>query len=119
MTEEGSLKSAVDDYLQVRKNQGKLVFLRLNAGDFIEARGKTRRRIKGCPKGTADFEVIKGWDSTEDIAKLCEPRVIFLELKGSKAKQTKEQKEFEQSIMKFGCEYHVVRSLEDLQKVIE
>ncbi len=56
---EAQLKKTVEDYLQYGANQGQWVFLRLNSGDFIETRGETRRRIKGCPKGTADFLVIQ------------------------------------------------------------
>ena len=47
---EADLKRTVEDYLQIGQNQGKWIFLRLNAGDFIEVRGNTRRRIKGCQR---------------------------------------------------------------------
>jgi len=35
MTNEGSLKSAVEGYLTILQNQGKLIFLRLNAGGIV------------------------------------------------------------------------------------
>ena len=63
---EKDLKRTVEDYLQYQQNQGKLVYLRLNAGDFIEVRGETRRRVKGCPKGTADFLVLQNHVFYED-----------------------------------------------------
>jgi len=107
MAEEGSLKSMVEDWLQIQENAGKLKHLRLNAGDFIEVRGNSRRRVRGCPPGTADLEVI------------ISGRTIFLELKSSKGKQTKEQKEFEHDVKAQGCEYHIVRSFENLQEVIK
>ena len=65
---EAELKQSVTDYLEILQAQGHLLFLRLNAGDFIELRGNSRRRIKGCPKGTADLLV------------LAEGKVTFLEL---------------------------------------
>ena len=116
MTEEGSLKSAVEDYLQVLENQGKLKFFRLNAGDFIEVRGDSRRRIKGCKKGTADFEVIEEID--DHIYRHSYPRVIFIETKSKTGKQTKEQKEFERDVIFQGCEYHIVRTFEEIVGVL-
>lgn len=111
---EADLKLAVTDYLQYAQNQGKLVYLRLNAGDFIEVRGDTRRRVKGCPKGTADLMVIKrGYYECVTIL-----RAIFLELKSAKGKQTKEQAEFQQMIEEQGAEYYIIRSIERLQEVL-
>ena len=107
MTEEGTLKSTVENYLQVLENQGKLIFLRLNSGDFIEVRGNSRRRVKGCPAGTADFEIIVG------------ECTIFLELKSKNGKQNKEQKLFERKVKSFGCEYHIIRSFEELENVLK
>ena len=47
---EADLKRAVTDFLEIGQSQGRWVYLRLNTGDFIEVRGKTRRRVKGCPR---------------------------------------------------------------------
>ncbi len=104
---EAELKSAVDDYLNILQNQGKVLFLRLNSGDFIEVRGETRRRVRGCPKGTADYIVIMP------------NRVIFLELKSDVGKQSKEQKEFQGKVEEQGALYYVVRSVDEVMEVIE
>ena len=56
---EADLKKTVIDLLQYKQNLGELVFFRLNSGDFIEVRGDTRRRIKGCMKGCADILVLR------------------------------------------------------------
>lgn len=106
-TPEGVLKREVDNYLQELADQGKLILLRLNAGDFLDVRGGYRRRVKGCPKGTADMLVV--YDS----------RIVFLELKGPTGRQTPEQKAFEQTAKERECEYHVVRSLDQVKEVIE
>ncbi len=108
---EADLKLAVEDYLTYKQNAGELMFLRLNAGDFIEVRGSTRRRVKGCPAGTADFEVIKG-----DIDTMLRPRckVIFLELKSEKGKTTEAQDEFADLVRKQGANYFVIRDVEEL-----
>ena len=106
MTEEGSLKSTVSDWLQIQENQGKLIFLRLNAGGIV-IEGEKRRYFRGVKRGAADFEVIT------------DGRVIFLELKSKNGKQNKEQKLFERKVKSFGCEYHIIRSFEELENVLK
>ena len=116
-------------YLDIGQNQGKWVYLRLNSGDFIEVRGKTRRRIKGCPKGTADFEVlrlatfqfshaIRPGEDAFTTAWFTYCKAVFLELKSTKGKQTKEQKDFQGMVEKQECQYFIIRSLDELIKVL-
>ena len=112
---EGQLKSAVSDYLEIGQNQGKWVYLRLNAGDFIEVRGNTRRRIKGCPKGTADFVVIRAQRGTFRVY----PKVIFIELKSEKGRWPAEQRAFKKMVEMQGCEYHLIRSFEGLEETLK
>ena len=57
---ESDIKRACEDYLQYRMNLGELVFVRLNAGEFIEVRGTTRRKIRGAPAGASDLFILKG-----------------------------------------------------------
>jgi hypothetical protein len=104
---ESELKSVIVDYLEICQRQGKLYWDRLNSGDFIEVRGPTRRRVKGCRKGTADLFI------------LSDSRVIFLELKSEKGKQTETQKEFEMTMKLYGNEYYIVKSFEDLETILE
>jgi len=106
---EGELKLAVSDYLQFAQNQGKLYFDRLNSGDFIEVRGKTRRRVTGCRKGTADFFVL-----TKYKCGLWIPRIIFLELKSPRGRSTPEQGAFKKMVEDQLAEYHIVRSIEEV-----
>ena len=102
---EGDIKRAVSDYLEYKQNAGELYFDRLNSGSFIEVRGQTRRRVKGCRAGTADFFVLKSG------------RVIFLEIKSAKGKLRTEQKCFKTLVEGFGAEYYIIRSIEELAEI--
>ena len=123
---EASVKSAVEDRLQIAQNQGQLLYNRLNAGDFIEARGESRRRIKGVKKGRPDFEVFQAvkYELFHDgqAFGLCKSRsacrVTFLEIKSSKGKQSPEQIAFEQEAKKMNCRYFVVRDADELVEII-
>ena len=110
---EAELKSAVEEYLQYKQNAGELVYLRLNTGEFIELRGDTRRRVKGCPKGTADLLVLMGAGGFVGCL-----RVIFLELKSEKGRSSPEQAAFGKLVEMQGCEYHIVRSIEEMEEVL-
>uniref|UniRef100_A0A6H2A0C8 VRR-NUC domain-containing protein n=1 Tax=viral metagenome TaxID=1070528 RepID=A0A6H2A0C8_9ZZZZ len=102
---ESNLKRQLEDYLQFQQNLGRLLFLRLNAGNFIELRGNNRRRIKGCPKGTADLLVLAGG------------KVTFLELKSKRGKLTDAQVEFSRAAWEQGADYHIIRSLEEVREL--
>ena len=105
MTNEGSLKSAVEGYLTILQNQGKLIFLRLNAGGIV-IEGEKRRYFQGAKPGTADLEVIMGG------------KTIFLELKNKKGELSLAQKAFRDAVRAQGAEFYIVKSLDDLIVVI-
>ena len=115
---EADIKRAVDDFLTYQQNLGKLVFLRLNSGDFIETRGETRRRIRGCPKGTADYLVLHEGGELFATDKLFACMCVFIELKSPAGKQSKEQKEFQALVEAQGAEYHIVRSVSELERIL-
>ncbi len=110
---ESDLKYGVDDYLQYGINLGKWYAFRLNSGDFIVGEeGKSRRRVKGTPKGTADFEVFRRIPNS----KAC--RVIFIETKSPDGRQRPEQVEFERKARAQGAEYYLIRDLDELIKIL-
>ena len=111
---EGQLKRAASDYLQYGESQGKWLWLRLNAGQFPTQSGRWAR---GCRKGTADLLVLVGFYGSGMATGHC--RTIFLETKSIRGKQTKEQKEFQVKAEVQGCEYYVIRSIEELQEAID
>ncbi len=111
---EADLKRCISDYLQIGTSQGRFYADRLNSGEVIEVRGNTRRRVKLCRTGTADFFVLKLSDCMDCVG--C--RVIFLEVKGDKGMQRQEQKDFQELIEAQGGEYYIVRSLEEVQEIL-
>lgn len=46
-------------------------------------------------------------------------KVLFIEVKDATGTQKPKQKDFEQIVYNLGFEYHLVRSLEDFQKIIQ
>ena len=125
---EADVKRAVEDWLQYASNQGKLYFERLNAGEFIETRGDTRRRIKGAPKGAADFEVLQGVSFSLTYAGMPlnhQPpvipatRVTFIEVKKPKGgKQSDDQKVFEAKVRQFHARYFIVTSVDQMEEIL-
>ena len=103
---EADLKRTVTDYLEYQQNAGKLLYFRLNAGDFIELRGNTRRRVKGCMAGTSDLEIIK------------DGKPIFFELKSARGRTSPAQNAFKILVEEQGASYSIVRSLEELEELL-
>lgn len=54
-----------------------------------------------------------------DLVAVLNNKVVFIELKTKKGKQSKKQKEVEQEIKNRGVDYIVVRNLEDLQNYLK
>lgn len=124
---EAQVKSACEDYLEIMKAQGKLIYFRLNAGDFIETRGGSRRRIKGAGQGTADLVVIQGGEV--QMVHILQPEkahashpvcfVTFVECKATKGQVRPVQMEFKETVEKLNCRYFIVRSLDELMEVLK
>ena len=122
---EAQVKRAVEEYLGYAQNQGKLWWSRLNAGSFLVDKGTPRERmIKGAGAGTADLIVIQpGQVHLEYMSKQQGPGIpvaftTFVECKSSKGKQRPEQKEFQERVEKLHCRYCVVRSVDELQEIL-
>jgi len=112
---EADVKRAVEDYLQLLRNQKKLWFTRLNSGNAFKEFGGRRYRIKLCDEGTADYLVI----TMDDFLYEETTEAIFLEIKSAKGKQSGKQKEFQAEVEEQGCSYFVVRSLEEVEGLLE
>ena len=123
---EAEVKLAVQQYLQYRQNQGELVFLRLQSGEIIEVRGKTRRRVKLCPPGTYDFVVFQPTNYTlyhqAEAVRGCEPvkacRVTFLEIKSSEGKTTEAQDRFAEEAKKMNCRCFTIRDADQIEEIL-
>lgn len=108
---EADVKRAVEDYLLILENQGKLWFERLNTGSFFVGEGGSSRRIRGCRTGTADFIiVVKPRWQIDPI------RVIFIETKRPKGKGAREsQLEFKAKVEAVGMLWYLARTVEEVE----
>ena len=61
----------------------------------------------GCHKGVSDLIAVKNGS------------VYFIEIKTEKGKMSAYQEEFKTNIEEKGCYYFVVRSLEDIERIIK
>ncbi len=121
---EADLKRTVQEYLQIKSNQGVIYADRLNSGTFVVDVGTRKERIiQGCKSGTADFYFIQ---RTAFVARggksyvtLPYCRVVYIECKGEGGKQSPEQQEFEQLVKAQGAEYHVVRDVDEVEQLVE
>lgn len=110
---ETQIQTAIIYLLSFYENQGKLFFNRMNnIPTPIKDRvtGKTlgyRKLSMGAKKGIPDIWVIK------------DGKTIGLEVKAPKGTQQKEQKDIEERFKRNGAEYHIVRSVEDVKKVLD
>lgn len=105
---ESEIQSGIIDFLTVLEGQGKLFFQRTNNTTVYDPVGKRFRSLsKGQKKGFPDILILKSG------------RTIGIEVKTSTGRQSKEQKLIEQNFIEQGMEYYVVRSIEDVIKVLK
>lgn len=101
------IQSAILDYLAILERQGKLFFQRTNNNTIFDTKKNIHRSLaKGQKKGFPDVIVI--------ISGLC----IGIEIKSKTGRQSKEQKEIEAKFKSNGAEYYVVRSVEEVRKIL-
>lgn len=100
---ETMIQASIIQYLQMLDNMWKIYFFRSWAWSVRTQTGsffKTWR--KWCP----DISVVKDW------------KYIWLEVKNEKWRQTENQKIAEKYIRKVWWEYYVVRSVDDVVKIL-
>ncbi len=118
---ESDVIRVINDYLQIQRNQGKLMFIRNNTGAIpIEAGKNKRRYIRFGDKGSPDFLVwipSAKWAYEADMG-VDYLRSIAIEAKSDIGKQSKDQIKWQADFEKLGGEYYIARCLEDLIKVI-
>lgn len=104
---ETQIQSQIIDYLQLLENQGKLFVQRVNNMGVYDPKVKAHRRFpKGAKKGFPDIICLK------------DGLLIGLEVKTNVGKQSKEQKEMEKLMKEHGAAYFVVRSLDEVIKIV-
>jgi len=115
---EADVIRVIKDYLQIQRNQKKLMYIRNNSGAMPIIDGKNKRRyIRFGDKGSPDFLVWKPV-TAPFISEWVRPRAIALEAKSDTGKQSKGQKEWQKDFEAIGGEYYIVRCLEDVIKII-
>ena len=83
-----------------------------------------KRQVKNYldVKGFFHFHILQGlgaFRGIPDMIAVRKGRVIFLEIKKPGGKLSEHQQRFKETIRGAGGEYHVVRSLEDIMKILE
>ena len=121
---ESDIIRAVNDYLQIQRNQKKLMFIRNNSGAIPIVDGKNKRRyIRFGDKGSPDFLVwiskLKSFPDGNFHSQLISYlRSIALEAKSDIGKQSIDQIEWQADFERLGGEYYIIRSIEELIKII-
>ena len=105
---ETGIQTAILNYLSYYENQGKLYCFRSNSfGGFIQRSNGTRGYIKNNKRGLPD------------IVCCISGRFLALEIKTDKGKQSEFQKAAQTAIEKSGGLYSIVRSVDDVEKIIK
>uniref|UniRef100_A0A6H1ZUM5 Putative VRR-NUC domain-containing protein n=1 Tax=viral metagenome TaxID=1070528 RepID=A0A6H1ZUM5_9ZZZZ len=113
---EADVIRVINDYLQIQRNQGKLMFIRNNSGAMPITDGKNKRRyIRFGGKGSPDFFVFETLWLTQSMKAV---EVIAIEAKSETGKLSTDQLKWKADFLKLGGVYYVVRCLEDLVKII-
>lgn len=101
---ETQIQRAICELLQYLENQGKLYFFRSGSGAIKTESGNYFKTGKvGCP----------------DITLCMAGRFIGLEVKTEKGRQTDSQKDAQKRIEKAGGIYYIVRSVRDVENIID
>ncbi len=103
---ESDIQRSIIDYLEIQEAIGRLFFQRINNTPIWD-KNRFRALPKGTKKGFPDILIIKN----------C--KCIGIEVKTEKGRQSEHQKDQQERFIKNGAEYFVVRSLEDLIKILE
>ena len=117
---ENDIQRTIKNYLQVRENQGKLMFIRNNSGAMpIKGQNGKMRYIKFGKKGSPDILVWvrKSFNDGDYCIRFA--NTIALEIKSAIGKQSEIQKEWQGKFEKLGGEYYIVRSVEEVMKIVE
>jgi hypothetical protein len=101
---ESAIITAINHYLNYLENQGKLVFIRNNSGAFINPRGNFFKM--GRP-GSPDFFIF-----------LKDGKSLHLEVKNEKGRQNIRQINYEMKITNLGHRYCIVRSVDEVERLI-
>jgi hypothetical protein len=101
---ESHIQAAIVQALQIH---GVYFFSVPNEGHANNARRAQMLKSMGLRSGVSDLVVV--------LLK----KVIFIEVKTATGRQSQAQKDFERTVTELGHEYHVVRSVDEMLKILE
>lgn len=105
-SEKDILKSCID-YLKMLRNQGKLLYIRNNS-----AMGKFER-----PDGSQGF-IRNNMPGSPDLFVFVKNATLHIECKSSIGTQSPDQKVWEKTATNLGHNYYIIRSVEELAKIL-
>jgi len=103
---ESGIVTAIQTYLQILENQGKLVVQRNNSGAVMTNRLGRNNFIRFGKAGSPDFYVF-----------LPNGKTIMLEVKNEKGKLSESQQEFKDRVERLGFRYEVARSVDEVEQL--
>lgn len=105
---EAQLSKSISETLNFYENMGKLVFVRNNSfAGHIKRKNGSKGYVKNNKKGSSDYFIFM-----QDLT-------IHLELKSEKGKQSDNQFAYQNKIEKLGHIYKIVRSVDEVDKLIK
>ena len=112
---ERDVLKAIKDILDYMANQGRLMYIRIQAGGYPTADGSF---IKMAKAGAPDILVFKKASEGNGNKRLYYMRTIALEAKATRGHQSEEQKEWQQKFEELGGEYYVIRSVDEVLRIL-
>lgn len=101
---ESLIQTAIEQYLKILENQGKIIYIKNNSGAL-----KTDTRfIRFGKAGSPDFFIF-----TNDGG------CLHLEVKNEKGSQNENQIEYQNKIERLGHTYFIVRSVDEVERIIK
>lgn len=110
---EKTIQSGIQEFLELQEELGNLVYQKNNTGAVrIERPGAKSSFMRFGKKGSPDFLVWKpDWNAGELVS-------YFIEVKTDVGVLSDDQREFQRKIEKLGGCYYVVRSLDEVKKIL-
>lgn len=91
----------------------KIFFMRMNTGAITASHNGKKRFFRFGRPGCADIMTAR-WHQPIDGLEVC-----WLEIKNEKGQQSPDQKVFQKEVEAHGMNYHLIRSIEDLEKIFK
>jgi hypothetical protein len=101
---ESLIQTAIEQYLRIMEDLGKLVYIKQNSG----ATKIGDRFIRYGKAGAPDFMIY-----------LNNGRSVHLEIKNEKGRQNKNQSEYQKRIEKLGHRYYIIRGVDEAEKLLK